>query len=344
MLQILLELCGNKSKMKEKILIMLPTGKTGYLTTVELLREGYPVKIYARSRNRKAMELEKLGAEVAIGALNSLPQLLNALKDVRKVYYNHPIMPGMAENVEIFIHAAEISKIEAIVFMGQRIAEFDDTGSALTNSVRQSYALFEGSGLNVVYFVPGYFAENAFVTIEWVLQLGMMPNPFGKGKNPWISNGDMGRSIAALLKNPAPYFGKKLFPTGPRSISPVEMAEIFAKESGRKIRVVPTPDWLFLKGGMMGRKKLGYDTYTIVQASIYNRQMQLNRFDIEPTDVVKHLTARDPEDFETITKSYFSNSPYRKRTIFAWLSAMIKFMIMPFTPIPNAKKIAGINR
>ncbi len=70
----------------------------------------------------------------------------------------------------------------------------------------------------------------------------------------------------------------------------------------------------------------------------------MNRFDIGPTDVVKRLTGRDPEDFETITKSYFDNSPYRKRSFFAWLSAMIKFMIMPFTPIPNARKIARINR
>ncbi len=260
--------------MKKKILITLPTGKTGYATTVELLKEGYPVKIYVRSRNRKAMELEKLGAEVEIGQFNNPLQLKNALKDVSNVYYNHPIMPGMVENVNTFIHAARNSKIEAIVFMGQRIAEFADTGSALTNNVRKSYELFEQSGLNVVYFLPGYFAENAFVTIEWVLRLGMMPNPFGKGKNPYISNGDMGRSIAALLKDPVPYFGQKLFPTGPKSISPFEIAEIFSKVSGRKIKAVPTPDWLFLKAGIMGRKKLGLDTYTIVQASIYNRQMQ----------------------------------------------------------------------
>ena len=70
----------------------------------------------------------------------------------------------------------------------------------------------------------------------------------------------------------------------------------------------------------------------------------MNRLDIEPTDVVKRLTGREPEDFETITKNYFTNSPYRKRSFLAWLSAMIKFMIMPFTPVPNARKIAELNR
>ena len=329
--------------MKEKILIMLATGKTGYPATVELLKDGYPVRIYVRSRNRKAIELEKLGAEIAIGEINNLLQLKNALTGIHRVYYNYPLMKGMVESVETFIQAARISGIAGIVMMGQRIAEFDDTGSAMSANVRMSYKLFEESGLNVVYFLPGYFAENAFVTMEWVLQLGLMPNPFGKGKNPWISNGDMGRSIAALLKNPNPYFGRKLFPTGPKSISSIEMADIFSKVSGRKVKVIPTPDWLFLKGGMMGRKKLGYNTYTIVQAYIYNRQMQLNRFDIEPTDVVKHLTGREPEDFETITRDYFSNSPYRKRNPFTWLAAFIKFMIMPLTPVPGARKIRKIN-
>ena len=45
--------------MEKKILIMLATGKTGYAATVQLLAEGYPVRIFVRSRNAKAMELER---------------------------------------------------------------------------------------------------------------------------------------------------------------------------------------------------------------------------------------------------------------------------------------------
>lgn len=330
--------------MKNKILITLATGKTGFAATVQLLAEGYPVRIYVRSRNAKALELEKLGAEIAIGEFNNARQLNNALDGISKVYYNYPIMPGMPENVELFIRSAKMKGIEAVVFMGQRIAEFDDTGSALTRDVRTSYELFKASGLNVVYFVPGYFADNAFWVSEFVLQLGIMANPFGDGKNPWISNGDMGRVIAALLKNPEPYFGQKLFPTGPKSISANEMVEIFQKVSGRKIKKINAPSWMFLKAGIMLGKKMGYDSYTIIQALFYNKQMELNRFDIEPTDIVKRLTGREAEDFETITRSYFENSPFKKRTFLGWLSAMLQFMIMPFTPVPNAKAILEINK
>ena len=330
--------------MNEKILITSATGKTGYAATVELLNGGYPVRIFVRSRNARALELEKLGAEIAIGTFDNYDQLKNALTGISRVYYCYPIMPNMPQNVALFIKAAQEEGIDAVVFMGQRIAEFADTGSLMTNNTIVAYRLFEQSELKVVYFVPGYFADNAFVVTEFVLQLGLLASPFGNGKNPWISNGDMGRAIVALLKNPAPYLGQKLFPTGPKSISTDEMAAIFSTVSGRKIRVVDAPDWLFLKAGMMLGNEFGFDPFAIVQASFYNRQMQMNHFDIKPTNVVKQLTGREPEDFETITHAYFSSSPYRERSFSNWLSAMKKFMAMPFTSVPSARERQLLNQ
>jgi len=330
--------------MKNKILITLATGKTGFATAVQLLEEGHPVRIFVRSKNQRALTLEKLGAEIAIGDFNNPEQLSKALEGIENAYYCYPYKSGMAEDVKLFIEAAKEAKINAVVFMGQRIAEYDDTGSALTSDVRKSYTLLQNSGLNVVYFVPGYFADNAFVITEYVLQLGLMPNPFGNGKNPWISIDDMSRCIAALLKNPEPYYGQKLFPTGPKSISPSEMAAIFSKVRGKKVIKVNIPDWLFFKAGIMSGRDFGFDNYAIVQSTFYNKQMQMNRFDIEPTDVVKKLTGRDPEDFETITKQYFNNSKFRNRTFKSWLTTFIKFNKMLFTKVPSRKEFEELNK
>ena len=330
--------------MNEKILITLATGKTGYAATVELLQAGYPVRIYVRSRNARALELEKLGAEIALGEFDNYEQFKQALTGVQRVYYCYPIMSWMPENVRLFIRAAQETGVEAVVFMGQRIAEFADTGSAMTNDTRKAYQLFEKSGLNVVYFIPGYFADNLFVTTEFVLQLGLLASPFGTGKNPWISNGDMGRVVAVLLKNPTPYIGQRLFPTGPKSIDTNEVAAIFSHVSGRKIQVVNSPDWLFLKAGLMLGKELGFDPFAIIQANLYNQQMRLNRFDIEPTDVVKQLTGREAEDFETITRQYFDASTYKKRTLSSWFSAVKKFMAVPFTPLPSRQQLDALNQ
>ena len=95
---------------------------------------------------------------------------------------------------------------------------------------------------------------------------------------------------------------------------------------------------------MMLRSEFGFDTFTVVQANLYNKQMRLNRFDIEPTDVVKRLTGHEPEDFETITRDYFARSPYRIRSFRNWLSAMKKFMMMPFTPVPSANELKILNQ
>jgi len=330
--------------MKPKILITLATGKTAYAATVQLLEEGYPVRIFVRSKNKKALALEKLGAEIALGEFDNKQQLQRALEGIKNVYYCYPYKSGMAKDVKQFTEVAESQNINAIVFMGQRIAEFEDTGSAMTFNVRKSYELLKNSGLNVVYFAPGYFADNAFVITEFVLQLGLLPNPFGKGKNPWISIDDMSRCIVALLKNPDPYFGQKLFPTGNKSISAKEITEIFSKVRGKNVTKIDIPDWLFFKAGIMSGRDFGFDKFAIVQSTFYNKQMQMNRFDIEPTNIVKELTGREPEDFETITRQYFDNSPFKKRTLSSWLQTFIKFNKMPFTKVPDKKEKAKINQ
>jgi NAD(P)H dehydrogenase (quinone) len=330
--------------MKSKILITSATGKTGFATAAQLLEEGYAVRVFVRSRNAKALQLEKLGAEIAVGNFNDKEQLKQALTGVGNVYYCYPLKPGMVNDVALFIEAAKAANINSVVFMGQRIAEYPDTGSAFTAELRQSYELLMSSGLKVVYFIPGYFADNAFVVAEFILQLGLMPNPFGSGKNPWISTNDMARCLSALLKNPALYIGQKLFPTGSRSISAGEMAAIYSKVRGKKVLKVNIPEWLFFKAGIMTGKDFGFDKYSIIQALFYNKQMRMNRFDIKPTNIVQELTGREPEDFETITRQYFENSPFKRRTFSTWLKTFIKFNKMLFTKVPSKKERMEINK
>lgn len=326
-----------------KILITSATGKTGFATTAQLLKEGYYVRIFVRSKNKRATDLEKLGAEVFVGSLDSYQDLSDALIGIENVYYCYPYKPGMPQDMRLFVAAAKHAKINALVFMGQRTAEHADTGSALTNDIRTTYSILERSGLNVVYFVPGYFADNVFVVTEYILQLGIMPNPFGDGKNPWISIADMARCIAALLKNPEPYFGKRLFPTGPKSISPKEMLQVFSDVTGRKIIKINIPQWLFFKAVIMDGKNFGFDKYAAVQSLFYNAFMIQNRFDMEPTNVVKELTGREPEDFETITRHYFNNSSFKRRNFQSWLMTFVKFNRMLFIKVPNKHERIMIN-
>ena len=220
--------------------------------------------------------------------------------------------------------------------MGQWLAEFPDQQSLLTNDVKKSNLLFEQSGLDVIYYNPGFFAENLIALTEGIVQTGIMPSPFGEGKCPWISAADQGNVIAALLENPAPYYGKKLHPTGPKSVSAKEMAAIYSKILGRKVKMMPVSDKMFLKAVMAAADEFGYNAFIGVQTVFYMQEFRLNRFDSGgPTNVVKQLTGSEAEDFETIARRFINESPYKKRSVASRFRAMKNFMKLPFVPIPG---------
>lgn len=327
------------------MLITSATGKTGFQTTIQLLKDGYPVKIFVRSRNAKALELEKLGAEIFIGDLTNYAQLSSALKDTKRVYYCHPFMPHLFENTKLFIKCAKENNVEAVVNMGQWLAEFENAKSIHTVETRKAYELFEQEKINVVHIIPPFFADNTFFVTEFAIQLGLMPLPFGKGKNPAISNEDLGLVIAALLKNPTPYFGKRLKVTGPQSLSANEIAEIFSKVVGHKVRYMNIPEWMFLKAGFMFAKDFGLDAFSISQVRHYMTEYQQDKFNVGgTTNIVKGLTRKEPDDFETIVKRYVNNSPYKKRNFPNWFSAVKKFVALPLQSIPSIKELEKYNQ
>ena len=143
--------------MKQKLLIILATGKTGYAVTVQLLSEGYAVRIFVRTRNERALALEKLGAEIAIGDFDNYAQLKQAMEGIQHVYYCYPYKKGMPEDIALFVQVAKETKMKAVVFMGQRIADFADTGSVLSNDIRKCYQLLEQSGFTCHLFSSWLF-------------------------------------------------------------------------------------------------------------------------------------------------------------------------------------------
>ncbi|MDX2173866.1 MAG: NmrA family NAD(P)-binding protein [Bacteroidota bacterium] len=329
--------------MKEKILITSATGKTGFEATKQLLKDGYPVRILVRAKNIKALELESFGAELYLGDITSYPDLSKALKDIKRVYYCHPFIPNLLENVETFIHVAKENKIEAIVNMGQWLAEFDSQKSIHTLETQRAYQLYEQSELNIIHLIPGFFADNTFFVTEFAIHLGLMPLPFGNGKNPAISNEDLGLVIAALLKNPEPHLGKRLRPTGAKSLTSKEMATIFSKVVNRKVRYINIPEWMFIKAAFMFAKDFGLNPFAISQVRHYMNEYKTNKFD-GTTNIVMELTGKDPDNFETIVRSYVNKAAFKERNFLNWLNAFIKFMRIPFQRVPSINKLEELNK
>jgi hypothetical protein len=227
--------------------------------------------------------------------------------------------------------------------MGQWLAEFNDAPSLMTRDIQASYKILQGSGLNVVYYNPGFFADNLVPFTLNIVQLGKMPSPFGAGKCPWISTGDLARCVVALLKKPEPYFGKKVHPTGPKSIDAKEMAAVYTKVTGHKIAVMPIPDSIFTKAVIAASEQFGYsDNFLAVHTVIYMQEFRRNRFG-EPNNVVKELTGKEPEDFETIVRQILLNSPYGRRNLKNKLTAIKGFMQLLLRKSVSKNEIEALN-
>ena len=73
------------------------------------------------------------------------------------------------------------------------------------------------------------------------------------------------------------------------------------------------------------------------------KEYQTNKFD-GTTNIVKELTGKEPDDFETIVKSYVNNSPYKKRSFYNWFSSLKKFMALPIQSAMSVKELEKYNQ
>jgi NAD(P)H dehydrogenase (quinone) len=78
---------------------------------------------------------------------------------------------------------------------------------------------------------------------------------------------------------------------------------------------------------------MGFTNYFITQLQQYVPDYQKSAFAVNaPTDVVRTITGREPEDFETIVRRYVSNAPEAQRrfaTQFKLMLLMIASMLRP---------------
>ena len=325
--------------MKQKILLIGVLDSPAISAVNCLLNENYQVKIFVSFQNRATQKLEKLGAEIVVGDLSNFEDLHRELKQIDRVYYNHPLIPSLLENTRIFIRAAEANRIEAVINMGQWLAEFENQQSILTNQIKSASRLFQESALNTVHLIPGLSVKDIFITMEFIYYLGLIMLPLGEGKNPFVSNEDLGLVIAALLMNPFPYTNQKLRPTGPKSLSPKDMAKVFTKVMGRKVTYINVPEWIFLNVSFFYARELHITIFSLLNLRHYLKQFRKNQFAIGgPTDVVKKITGKEPDDFETIVRNQLADSSFEKRGFLTWFLSVKKLIAIQLMVTPKIKE------
>jgi len=317
---------------KPKILVTSATGKTGSASVRQLLEKEYPVRAFVHRKDNRSEALAQSGAEVFVGDMLDLHDLRQALADVQRAYFVAPVAPNTLHTGMAFAVAAEEAKLEVVARVGQWTSGRAHPSMATRETWLTDKILAWMPSVDVVSVNPGWFADNYFWVLEVIAQLGIMPMPLGQGLNAPPSNEDIARVVVGALINPAAHIGKTYRPTGPKLLSPEEIAATFATVLGRRVQYRDISEKLFLKA----LKAQGFPDFGPSQLRYYAEDYRRNAFGIgAPTNPVLEVGGREPEDFETITRRYVANSPGAVRTVGNRLKAIRFFIKMLLTPAPD---------
>lgn len=286
---------------KPRILVTSAAGRTSSVAVLELLRMGFPVRAFVRRDDARAERLRKAGAEVVVGNLFDLRDLQRAMIDVQRAYHCPPFEPNLLHNAMLFALAAEEAKLEVIALMSAWNPH-PTHPAVVTREHWIANNLYRWMpSVDVIYVNPGLFAFNYLLGLPFNVHFGMLMAPFGEGLNAPPSNEDIGRVAAAVLADPSRHVGHCYRPTGPKLVSPQDVAGILSKVLGRRVKYQETSVTMFAKAGAAQ----GFPFYAIAWGRHFYEELRRGAFAVgAPTDHVEMLCGRRPDDFETIARRY----------------------------------------
>jgi uncharacterized protein YbjT (DUF2867 family) len=224
-------------------------------SVVELLRgKGQPVRALVGHANDAVADwLRELGAEVVVGDLTSPDDVVDAMPDVTRMFFNTSISFYYLQETAIVCAAArEVGGLEVIVNMSQMtVSQIALTGSVAFREQQLrwlSEQIMNWSAVPVVHVRPTVFLDNPLFTVvarRTVRDRDVLALPFGTGRTSPIAVEDVARVVATLLLAP-PKAGQVYGLTGPQVLDIKDLAEQYSRALGRPITAedIPYDDWV----------------------------------------------------------------------------------------------------
>jgi NAD(P)H dehydrogenase (quinone) len=316
---------------KPRILVLTAAGRTGMPVALQLLEEGFPVTAFVHRADQRSEHLKAKGAEIVVGSLTDPTDLRTAMAGARRAYFCVPNEAGYLKAAAIFTVVAAEQKLEAVVAMSQWLSN-PNHPSVHTREVwlaDRLFALLPGTAVTTINV--GFFADNDMQALPFAAQFGLLSLPYGSGLNAPPSNEDIARVVAEILARPEGHAGKTYRPTGPKLLSPEDIAASLGKVLGRKVTYRNAPMRMvakFLRGRLSLYNLAIYEQYVI--------DYQKNAFGVNaPTDVVRRITGREAEDFETIARRYAATMPGARRSFAIQFILMLGMLISLLRPAPK---------
>jgi NAD(P)H dehydrogenase (quinone) len=316
---------------KPRILVLAAAGRTGMPVALQLLDEGFPVTAFVHQADQRSERLKAKGADIVVGSLTDINDMRTAMAGAGRAYFCLPNEAGYLKAAAIFTVVAAEQQLEVVVAMSQWLSHPNHPSihTRETWLADRLFALLPGTA--VTFINPGFFADNDMEALPFAAQFGLLSLPYGTGKNAPPSNEDMARVVAEILARPEGHAGKTYRPTGPKLLSPQDIAASLAQVLGRKVTYRHAPMWMVSKV-MRNRLSLymlaGYEQYVI--------DYQKNAFGVNaPTDVVRRITGREAEDFETIARRYVATTEGVRPSFAMQFKLMLGMIISLLRPAPK---------
>ncbi len=289
---------------KPRILVTGAAGHTGAVVVDDLLKAGFPVRAFVRQHDTRSAALEQAGAEIFVGDLFDFRDVRAAMNDVQRAYHCPPFAMNLLHGAMVFALAAEDAKLEVVALLSQWLPHASDP-SVVTREHWLANNIYRWMpSVDVIHINPGWFAFVYMLGLPSIVHLGMMVGPFGNAQNAPPSNEDIGHVAAAVLVDPADHLGKSYRPTGPKLMTPDEMASDMGKALGRKVKYQDASVKMFTKAALAQ----GFPLFEIAHVAHYSAASKSGAFSSgAPTDHVEQVTGKPAEPFIDTARRYFAN-------------------------------------
>jgi uncharacterized protein YbjT (DUF2867 family) len=247
----------------------------------------------------KAQPLEALGVELRTGDLSLLRTVEGAFEGADVAWVLTPPGPNAPLQSSNAVWAARLGGVKHVVRMSA-VGAAHDAPTLNSRLHALSDSELAGSGLTYTIVKPHFFMQNLMMSAQSIAQQGTIYFGLGDAKLPMIDVHDIGTSVAAILKNPAPHAGKTYTLTGPAAVGMSQVASAIGESLGKPVTYVPVP----VPAMVETLTKLGLDDYN--QTALRDYFLAYARgWQSDVTTAVKDLTGASPRSIADFARDAF---------------------------------------
>lgn len=300
---------------------ILITGAAGEVGSISgdiarrLIKQGYPVRAFVRTDDARAQALRDLGAEVFVGDLLKLADVVQALKGCRRIFFTMSVSPYYLDanlvmiaaalqqgNIEVFVNISNIEQSymtfehmsaptsDRLKWLGGLV----DDWSPQQRAHWLSEQALNWSGLPAVNLRATIFVENPLLTwipIKNIMDIGELNLPFANAKMSPIAATDVAEVCTNILVQPDEHVGKDYALTGPELVGGNEFAQTLSSVLGYDVQYVPKP--LESSDQVLDAVLAERSAHTAAHLKNLTRLIAGGRYE-EVTDTLEKLLGRSP--------------------------------------------------